>query len=288
MITMKLHHVDVFTSERFGGNPLAVFLDADGLDDEMMQKIAREMNLSETTFVQKTNLPGADFRVRIFTPGSELPFAGHPTIGTAAVLYARGLVKEEMTFDITAGPIPVKREGSDFWMTPPQAEPISAAVDRAAVAQAIGLPVSSVMMPPQVFGSRGVEFLIVLLDTPQNVDWAMLNRSDLINAAGEETANGNILIASYTAGKAYTRMYADLESGIGEDPATGGSIAPLCSALAWWRLLDPSRSSLTVEQGTAMGRQSFLHARFFVEGTAAQNVRVGGSAVPVYESVLTV
>lgn len=288
MQTMRLFHVDVFTTERFGGNPLAVFLDADGIEDELMQKIAREMNLSETTFVQRTDMQDADYRVRIFTPGQELPFAGHPTIGTASVLYENGHVEDEMTFDLKAGPIPVKREGDVIWMKPPAAEPISAAVDRAAVAQAIGLPVSSVMMPPQVFGSRGVEFLIVLLDTPQNVDWAMLNRGDLINAAGEETANGNILVASYTAGNAYTRMYADLDSGIGEDPATGSSVAPLCTALAWWRLLDPSRSELTVEQGTAMGRQSYLRARFFVEGTAAQDVRVGGSAVAVYESAITI
>lgn len=288
MIRMNLHHVDVFTTERFCGNPLAVFVDADGLEGELMQKIAREMNLSETTFVQTTSNTNADYKVRIFTPGQELPFAGHPTIGTASVLYSLGRINEDVTFEMGAGLIPVKREGDFFWMTPPPAEALSPAVDRAAVAQAIGLPVSSVMMPPQVFGGRGVQLLIVLLDTPQNVDWVMLNRGDLINAAGEDIANGDILLASYSAGKAYTRMFAALESGIVEDPATGSSIAPLCAALAWWRVIDQSRSEIEIEQGTAMGRQSFIHARFAVEGTAVQQVTVGGSAVPVFESTLTV
>ena len=288
MIRMNLHHVDVFTQERFGGNPLAVFVEADGLEEDLMQVIAREMNLSETTFVQSTMASGAHYRVRIFTPGQELPFAGHPTIGTASVLYSLGRIDESVVFEMEAGLIPVKREGDYFWMTPPPAEALSPAVDRTAVAQAIGLPVSSIMMPPQVFGGRGVEFLVVLLDTPQNVDWMMLNRSDLINAAGDEVASGNILIASYSGGKAYVRMFAATASGIGEDPATGGAVAPLCAALAWWRLLDPSRSEISIEQGTAMGRQSFLHARFEVLGTSVQNVTVGGTAVPVYESQLTI
>jgi trans-2,3-dihydro-3-hydroxyanthranilate isomerase len=288
MPAMNLHHVDVFTTERFGGNPLAVFVDADGLDAELMQSIAREMNLSETTFVQTTDVHGADYKVRIFTPGQELPFAGHPTIGTASVLYALGKIFDEVTFDMRAGLIPVRREGDFFWMTPPATEALSPAVDRAAVAHAIGLPVSSVMMPPQVFGGGGISFLVVLLDTAQNVDWVMLNRGDLINSAGEEVANGDILIASYAGGKAYTRMFAALESGIGEDPATGGSVAPLCAALAWWRVLDQSREEISVEQGTAMGRQSFLYARFSVVGTSVQGVTVGGCAVPVYEATFTV
>ncbi|HEX8805414.1 MAG TPA: PhzF family phenazine biosynthesis protein, partial [Candidatus Aquilonibacter sp.] len=87
-------------------------------------------------------------------------------------------------------------------------------------------------------------------------------------------------------GKAYSRMFAAKENGIGEDPATGGSIAPLCAALGWWRLLDPSRTSLDVHQGVAMGRPSRIKARFSVEGTYVQQIVVGGSCVPLYESTL--
>lgn len=286
---MKLpfYQVDVFTTERFGGNPLAVFLDADDLDQEVMQKIAREMNLSETTFVQRTDDPAADYRVRIFTPGQELPFAGHPTVGTAFVLHRLGkLTTDEFAFEMKAGTIPVRREGNTFWMTPPPAEALSAAFDRAAIANAIGVPVSAIMMPPQVFGGRGVDFLCILLDTPANVDWVTLERNDLIGATDDTIGAGNVLIFSYTAGKAYARMFADLASNIGEDPATGSSIAPLCTALAWWRSLDQSRTSLTVEQGTQMGRRSILHARFAVEQTHVQHITVGGESVPVFESVL--
>lgn len=287
MPQMPLHHVDVFTTERFGGNPLAVFLHADGLEDATMQKIAREMNLSETTFVQSSEDPECDFKVRIFTPGQELPFAGHPTIGTAAVLHGAGIIQDTCTFEMQAGAIPVSREGDRYWMTPPPAEPLQAAFDRAAVAQAIGLPVSAMIMPPQVFGGKGVSFTCIPLDTEMNVDWVMLDRNDLIAAIGEEAGSGDVLIAHYAGGKAYVRMFAALASNIGEDPATGSAVAPLCAALGWWRLLDQTRTEVTIEQGTAMGRQSFLYARFTVEGTYVQQVRVGGSCVPVYESALT-
>src|SRR5579875_2711558 len=112
---LPLYHVDVFTSQRFGGNPLAVFLDADELDGETMQKIAREMNLSETTFVCKPGTNEANARVRIFTPGRELPFAGHPTLGTAFVLQRAGRAPDELVFEMEAGLIPVQREGECLW-----------------------------------------------------------------------------------------------------------------------------------------------------------------------------
>ncbi len=278
--------MDVFTSERFGGNPLAVFLDADGVDGETMQKIAREMNLSESTFVMQPHDDRATHHVRIFTPGQELPFAGHPTIGTAFVLQHFAKATPDLAFEMQAGIIPVRKDGEMLWMTPPPAEALSAAFDRAAVAQALGLPVSTVMMPPQVFGGRGVEFLCVLLNTEQNVDWVMLDRPDLVKATNDDVGEGDVLIFSYQGGKAYSRMFAATASGIGEDPATGASIAPLCAALGWWRLLDQSRTSLSVQQGVAMGRPSHLKARFSLEGTAVQQIVVGGSAVAVYESAL--
>jgi trans-2,3-dihydro-3-hydroxyanthranilate isomerase len=286
---MKLpfYQVDVFTSERFGGNPLAVFLDADGLDEALMQKIAREMNLSETTFVQPPVTPEAVARVRVFTPGSELPFAGHPTIGTAFVLHRLGKVtQDEFNFDMQIGHVPVSHEADKFWMMPPHAEPIGGAFDRAAIANALGLPTSAVMNPPQLFGGRGVTFLCVLLDTAANVDWVMLDRADLVRAAGDEVGSGNLLVFSYMAGTAYARMFADLQSNIGEDPATGSAVAPLCTALAQWRVVDTSRTTLTIEQGTQMGRQSHLYARFAVEHTTVQHVQVGGVCVPVFEAVM--
>jgi trans-2,3-dihydro-3-hydroxyanthranilate isomerase len=285
---LPLYHVDVFTSERFGGNPLAVFLDADGLDGETMQKVAREMNLSESTFVMQPHDDRATHHLRIFTPGRELPFAGHPTIGTAFVLQHFAQATPDLAFEMQTGIIPVRKDGDILWMTPPPAEALSSAFDRAAVAQALGLPVSTVMMPPQVFGGRGISFLCVLLDTEANVDWVMLDRTDLVKATNDDIGQGDVLIFSYQGGKAHSRMFAALAHNVGEDPATGSSVAPLCAALGWWRLLDPSRTSLDVHQGVAMGRPSRLKARFSVEGTYVQQVIVGGSAVPVYESVLEI
>ncbi len=285
---MKLpfYQVDVFTSELFGGNPLAVFLEADELDDATMQKIAREMNLSETTFVRRASDPSAAYRVRIFTPGQELPFAGHPTIGTAAVLHRLGKVTgEAFTFEMNVGPIAVTREDTMFWMTPPPAEPIGAAFDRAAIGGALGLPTAAVVSPPQFFGGRGLSFLCVQIDTPANVDWITFDRAAMIAAVGD-AGSGDVLVLSYLGGVAYSRMFAAVASGIAEDPATGGSVAPLCAALAQWRAIDQSRTTLKIEQGTQMGRQSFLYARFEVQHTSVQNVTVGGSAVPVFESEL--
>lgn len=263
-----------------------MFLDADGVDGETMQKIAREMNLSESSFVMQPYDDRATHHVRIFTPGAELPFAGHPTIGTAFVLQQFAKATPDLAFQMDAGIIPVRKDSETLWMTPPAAEALSAAFDRAAVAQAIGLPVSCVMMPPQVFGGHGVEFLCVLLDTEQNVDWVMLDRGDLVKATTVDVGEGNVLICSYQGGKAYARMFAAVASNIGEDPATGSAVAPLCAALGWWRLLDPSRTHIDVHQGVAMGRPSQIKARFTVEGTYVQQVIVGGTCVPVYQSTL--
>lgn len=265
-----------------------MFLDAEGIDGDMMQKLAREMNLSESTFVMQPADNRATHRVRIFTPGQELPFAGHPTIGTAFVLQQFAKATSDLAFQMEAGIIPVRKDGETLWMTPPPAEALSAAFDRAAVAQAIGLPVSCVMMPPQVFGGHGVEFLCVLLDTEQNVDWVMLDRGDLVNATTADAGEGNVLICSYQGGKAYSRMFAAVASNVGEDPATGSSVAPLCAALGWWRLLDPTRTHIDVQQGVGMGRPSQLRARFAVEGTYVQQITVGGTCVPVYQSTMEI
>ena len=282
-----MYHVDVFTSQRFGGNPLAVFLDADGLDDRIMQVVAREMNLSESTFVMRST-QGVNARVRIFTPGRELPFAGHPTLGTAYVLQHCGRAGDDLEFEMGAGVIPVRREDDVLWMTPPPVEAIGEAFDAAPVAHALGLPSASVLAPPRVFGGRGISFLCVLIDSRENVDALKLDRRDLIAATGESVGESDVLVVHYHDGKAYTRMFADLASGIIEDPATGGSIAPLHAALRSWHVLEQSRTELLVEQGVTMGRPSTLLARFTVPSAHIQGLAVGGSCVPVFESVLNV
>src|SRR5215475_4477045 len=144
-------HFDVFTDHLFGGNQLAVFLDGRGLSSDTMQAIAKEMNFSETTFVLPAEQAGADMRVRIFTPGAELPMAGHPTIGTTFALARTGVLapgRDGVVFGLGVGPTPVTMTWEDHelsfaWMTqslPVFSEPL---VDRACVAATLGLPVAA-------------------------------------------------------------------------------------------------------------------------------------------------
>jgi trans-2,3-dihydro-3-hydroxyanthranilate isomerase len=282
-----LYHVDVFTTERFFGNPLAVVLDADDVDPALMQRIAREMNLSETTFVQRSGDERASFRVRIFTPGQELPFAGHPTIGTAFVLDRIGLLASpSFAFEMRAGIIPVTQEHGRYWMTPPLAQALGSAFDRARVAEALELPSSACARPPQRFGGSGIAFLCILLDGAQSVDRARIRRDALVRATDPEAGTGNVLLFAYRDGAAHSRMFANIGFGVGEDPATGSSVAPLVSALSAWHAIDANAKTLTVEQGTLMGRRSLLHVRFTIEQGHPHSIAVGGSCVPVYESVL--
>src|SRR5262245_15361595 len=175
-------HYDVFTDHLFGGNQLAVVTDARGLSTETMQAIAQEMNFSETTFVLPAERADTDVRMRIFTPGSELPMAGHPTIGSTFALARAGVIAEgrdRFVFGLNVGPVPVTLtwrgpELSFAWMTQPIpsfAEPVA---DRAAVAAALSLPQAAIRagLPAQI-GSAGVPFLFVPLATRADVDAAV-------------------------------------------------------------------------------------------------------------------
>jgi trans-2,3-dihydro-3-hydroxyanthranilate isomerase len=283
----QFYQVDVFTSERFGGNPLAVFVDGDGIDGAIMQKIAREMNLSETTFVLRPTSASAAVRLRIFTPGRELPFAGHPTLGTAFVLHSHGRIRDErFTFEMPIGLVNVHKDGEAFWMeapVPQGSQPVCRAAD---AAQVLGLPAARCVQDPAVFGA-GLHFLMVLLDSAAGVDAiAGVDRKALASVTTAEVANGDILAFSYSDGRAYARMFAHPDSGIVEDPATGSSVAPLCLALSTYGVLEPAVTSIVVEQGVKMGRPSFLHARFAHRGETVSNITVGGCSVPVLHGVL--
>src|SRR2546428_1595753 len=172
--------VDVFTDRVFGGNPLAVFLDGRGLSDDEMQAIAREMNLSETTFVLPATRPDCAAKVRIFTPAAELPFAGHPTIGTAWVLADEGLVSgdaTDFTLEENVGPVKVrsvKEHGRVlFWMTHPPLT-FGPVFPHKEVASAIGVEESAIVhdVPAQV-ASTGAPFLFVALRDAGAVDSAV-------------------------------------------------------------------------------------------------------------------
>jgi trans-2,3-dihydro-3-hydroxyanthranilate isomerase len=306
--------VDVFTDRIFGGNPLAVFPEPAGLIDAELQAIAREMNLSETTFLYPPTRPEYAARVRIFTPAREIPFAGHPTIGTAYVLAMLGRPPAgatEIELEEGVGPVPVRLEGDparpDFlWMTHPPAtfEPPLDADRRVAVAGVLGLDerdlLGGVGGPPIQIGSTGLPFLYVPLRDRAAVDRVALDARALAALLGPDAPTGVFLFAPEPArpeerareivGRAYSRMLAP-GAGVPEDPATGSASGPLAAYLVKERLVTTPASGrvhLLSEQGTAMHRQSFVHLLVDVAGNEVGRIQVGGGVVPVIEGVLTV
>src|SRR3989440_3247917 len=181
-------HLDVFTDHLFGGNQLAVFLDGRGLQADEMQAIAKEMNFSESTFILPAEQPGTDVRMRIFTPGEELPMAGHPTIGSTFALARTGVIdrgRERFVFGLGIGPVPVALSWKDddlrfVWMTQPKptfGDPIPEPARAAAALSLSAAAVSGTSKPVQVV-SCGVPFLFVPLATRRAVDNAVLHRAE--------------------------------------------------------------------------------------------------------------
>jgi trans-2,3-dihydro-3-hydroxyanthranilate isomerase len=291
--TFAFHHVDVFTSTPFEGKPLAVFTDGRELDGATMQRIAREMNLSETVFVLPPKRGDALAAVRIFTPAAELSFAGHPTIGAAFVLQATGRVAHQQrsfVLEEGIGPVPVRIDpGEEFtaWLTTPPISLGASFDDRAATAAALGLAASDVRddAPVQVV-TAGNPFLYVPLQEKAAVDRAALDARAMRRVIGEGDYNGVYLFAADSGG-VYSRMFAP-DHGIVEDPATGSATGPLAAYLLEHGIFAPGDPlELVAEQGTHMGRRSILRIR--VTGTGStRRIEVGGSAVALIEGTLRI
>lgn len=276
--------VDVFTDRIFGGNPLAVFPDARGISDLQMQALAREMNLSETTFVFPPT-GGEDASVRIFTPAVELPFAGHPTIGTAYVLASRSNpAKERVTLRLAVGVIELRRErDGTFFMSVPPVEFGEVRADRSAIARALGLAASNLRAgAPVEIASAGFPFLFVPLRDAAAVDLAELDVPALVAACADQ-AISVFVFAPAGPNRFYARMFGPHTVGIAEDPATGGANAAFTGYLAKYRLIsggDPIEA--LCEQGTKMGRTSFISLRAHADG----RIEIGGKAVDVMTATL--
>jgi trans-2,3-dihydro-3-hydroxyanthranilate isomerase len=289
--------VDVFTDRLFGGNPLAVFLDGRGLADGEMQSIAREMNLSETTFVLPPTRPDCAARMRIFTPAREVPFAGHPTIGTAWVLATEGRLggAAEAALEEGIGPVFVELEGdprrpSFVWMRHRDPSFGPEVTDRAGVAAALGLDEGDLRpRAPVCTGSTGSLFLYVPLRDLAAVDRAVLDVAAMRRAFGATALPGVFVFAAERPAGAYSRMFAPHTSGVPEDPATGSASGPLGAYLVTQGLLAPGEAvRLVSEQGTKMGRPSSVHIRLRAREGGATDIRVGGGVVPVLEGRLRV
>jgi trans-2,3-dihydro-3-hydroxyanthranilate isomerase len=287
MRTYRYLHLDVFTETPFEGNQLAVFPEPQGLDTRLMQTITREMNFSECTFIFPPER-GGDCRMRIFTPGSELPMAGHPTIGSTFALALEGVIapgRREFVFELGVGPTPVSLEWnqSDLafaWMT--QQLPAFGAIveDRPALAAAIGVSETDLVpgLPAQVV-SCGVPFLFVPLVSRSAVDRVELDRRALSRcSAGIDEA---FFFTTEGEETVYSRMLAP-GLGIAEDPATGGASGPLGCYLLHHNVVSPeaARTMLSL-QGVAMKRPSRIHISIDSEADRITRVRVGGQSVLV-------
>jgi len=295
----RVRTVDVFTQRQLAGNQLAVVLDADELSAEVMQAIAREMNLAETTFVMTPQQDGAAARIRIFTPSTELPFAGHPTIGTAWVIRDEGLIPagaESLVLEEGIGPVPVRVDAQAdpavLWMTHPEVSFGAVFEDRTALVQALGLAPSDLAegIPMQV-ASTGNPFLFVALREPQAVDAAQCDAAALRRAFAGHDAEAVFIFAPAGPGRLYSRMFAPLTLGIWEDPATGSASGPLGAfAVRYGLIARAAEVSIVSEQGTRMGRQSFVHIRLIYADLAddPNRIEVGGSVVPVMTAELAV
>jgi trans-2,3-dihydro-3-hydroxyanthranilate isomerase len=292
---------DVFTDQRFGGNPLAVLPEAEGLTDSEMQQITREFNYSETTFVlPSTN--GSTRKVRIFTPAKEIPFAGHPNVGTAFVLASLGELgavgaETTVTFEEKAGTVPVviRKQGPGFRcvLSAPKPLSIGPTLDPAVVASALAVSPSEIVTathPPQV-ASVGLEFVFAEVRNRGVLEKARLNMAgfDAIKAQG---VHPDILF--YTrAGESgdefdiRARMFGPYD-GVMEDPATGSANCALGAMLAGYDEKRDGTLTYRIAQGVEMGRPSTLFAEADKKAGNVVAARIGGDSVMVSEGQLTV
>jgi len=304
MRKLRYRLLDVFTNRAFGGNQLAVFTDVNSVSSEIMQSIARELNLSETTFVSQPKDPANDYRVRIFAPAVELPMAGHPTIGTSFVLAMDRLVERSerintLKLEEGVGAIFVNIEWENghpafIEMRQPLPSFGSRFTDTSAIAEMLSLKTKAITdtnLPLEVV-SCGVPFLFVPLRDLQAVRnirfrldvWERVLRG--FEAPHVFVFTREIEVEGSTV---HSRMFAPA-SGISEDPATGGASGPLGCYLVRHRVLPPAlMTEFVSEQGLEMGRPSFIKIRIDQnEEGEISGVRVGGQCHSMGEGYLEI
>lgn len=284
--------VDVFTDRKFGGNPLAVVLDAQGLSTEQMQSIAAEFNLAETTFVLPPRDPAHTAHVRIFTPKSEMPFAGHPNVGTAFALAHLGKAAgDRFVFEEKAGlvPLDITRENGKVVATrlaAPQPLSVGETIAPEIVASAVGLSVADIVRPP-VLASTGVTFVFAEVASRAVLKAASYNTDVFMKHLPMDRAVGiHLYVPAKEEGvEIQTRMFAPLY-GVPEDPATGGANVTLIGLLGH---LDPRPDlalSKTIGQGFDMGRPSILEASAVKKAGKVEATHIGGRCVPMMSGTI--
>jgi trans-2,3-dihydro-3-hydroxyanthranilate isomerase len=280
--------VDVFTDTPLEGNPLAVFPEAQGLDDDTMQDIARELNLSETTFVLPATRPDCAALVRIFTPAKEMKFAGHPTVGTSFVLLDEGKVPAGATsflLEEKIGPVAIRIDALKLiWLrTPPISD--GASCDRSVCAKTLGLTAGDLLeLPPQILSAGNPAVFIPLRDAA-TVDRARLSSDGAAALARYHPEPICIFPFAPVESGAYSRMFAP-DLGVVEDPATGSTTGPLAAYMMRHKLVSCAAGTRFVsEQGTKMKRRSILHVQVFGDN-GSEGIDVGGHVAPLTEAVM--
>lgn len=300
----KLHYylVDVFTNQPFGGNQLAVFTDAQDLSPVMMQAIAKEMNLSETTFVLPPQQAANDYHVRIFTPALELPMAGHPTVGTAFVLAHKNFIsltepETSLLFEEGVGVIPVTlavQNGLPAMIQMRQPLPTFGPqfTERDAITQMLSLEATDfdATLPFEVV-SCGVPFLYVPVKSLEAVRRIRFRRDVWENTLQHFAAPQLFVFtqeAETVGATVHSRMFAP-SMGITEDPATGAASGPLGCYLVRHELVKLHYAvEIISEQGFEIGRPSFIHVRIELAGKHITGVQVGGQCHFMGEGIFEV
>ncbi len=289
---LKFYLVDVFGQEKYAGNQLAVFINAGGFATVEMQKIANEMHFSETTFILSSLPRNGGYDVRIFTPNSEIPFAGHPTLGTAYVIkhFIAGDKEDKVMLNLKVGQIPVSFEKDadqeTLWMK--QVPPVfgeTFATSKLAKVLQINEADFDHRFPIQEV-STGMPFIIVPLKTLDAAKRATINITRLREMTSE-VKGGILIFCSQTihgGTDLHVRVFVNL-FGIPEDPATGSGNGCLAGYLSHYRYFGTDEVDVTVEQGIEMGRPSLLLLKAYKSGDALQ-AEVGGKVFLIAEGKL--
>ena len=279
---LRFKQVDVFTPRPFRGNPVAVVLDGDGLDADSMQRIAAWTNLSETTFVLSPSVPEADYRLRIFTPRAELPFAGHPTLGSAHAVLEAGIVKPtdgRMRQECGAGIIDLRAEGDRLWLTAPRATLSPIAPDRSA--EAAGALQARIADAPRLV-DVGPKWLVAELADSAAVDACVPDLGRVAALSDELGITGITIFGAAAMGDCamHVRSFAPAH-GIAEDPVCGSGNISVAACLAASGGLARYGARYEARQGLALGRDGRVAIR-----VAAGAIHLGGQAITAVDGVL--
>jgi trans-2,3-dihydro-3-hydroxyanthranilate isomerase len=297
---VEFQTVDVFTDRQFGGNPVAVISDARGLSELQMQAIANEFNLAETTFVLRPADPAHTARVRIFTPRAEMPFAGHPNVGTAFVLARQrsacggSIDIENMIFEEIAGLVPITINSVDgevvgATLAAPQQFKVIRSIDALLVAQACSLdpPDIEVSRHPPCVASCGTPFVIAEVRDRDALRRAQPRMDVFISQLPRDEATGiHLYVKHAEAGADFqSRMFAPLH-GVFEDPATGSANVALIGLLAHLRSEPSLRLEALIGQGIDMGRPSLMRAVAQKLDRIISSTYIGGECKPVMSGTI--